>query len=88
MFEDGSWTLYDVAGPRSPQLLSRKLGHMAWSGDVAPGDLDLLITSPAEMPLRELLRVVDDPELGSQPAYRYAIARTHRRPGTTACCCS
>ena len=72
VFEDGSWTLYDVARSEITSATVEKLGHMAWSGDVAPGDLDLLITSPAEMPLRELLRVVDDPELGSQPAYRYA----------------
>ena len=72
VFEDGSWTLYDVARSEITSATVEKLRHMAWSGDVAPGDLDLLITSPAEMPLRELLRVVDDPELGSQPAYRYA----------------
>jgi lipopolysaccharide export system permease protein len=72
VFQDGSWTLYDVARSQVASATVDKVEHMSWSGDVVPGDLDLLVTGPAEMPLRELLRVVDDPELGSQPAYRYA----------------
>ena len=72
VFDDGSWTLYDVARSEVASATVDKLAHMSWSGDVAPDDLDLLIASPAEMPLRALWRVVDDPDLGSQPAYRYA----------------
>jgi lipopolysaccharide export system permease protein len=72
VFEDGSWTLYDVARSEIASATVDRLEHMPWSGEVAPADLDILVTIPAEMPLHALLRVVDDPELGSQPAYRYA----------------
>ena len=58
VFQDGSWTLYDVARSQVASATVDKVEHMSWSGDVVPGDLDLLVTGPAEMPLRELLRVV------------------------------
>jgi lipopolysaccharide export system permease protein len=70
--EDGSWMLYDVARSELASATVDRLERMSWSGDLAPRDLDILITSPAEMPLFELLRVVRQPELGAQPAYRYA----------------
>jgi lipopolysaccharide export system permease protein len=59
---------------------------MPWSGDLAPGDLDVLITNPPEMPLLDLWRVVRHPELGSQPAYRYETWLQERlaSPVTTA----
>lgn len=70
--EDGSWMLYDVARSELASATVDRLERMSWSSDLAPRDLDILITNPAEMPLFELLRVVRQPELGSQPAYRYA----------------
>jgi lipopolysaccharide export system permease protein len=86
VFGDGSWTLYDVARSEVASATVDTVGHTSWSGDVAPDDLDVLIASPAEMPLRTLLRVVADPELGSQPAYRYATWLHERiaSPATTA----
>jgi lipopolysaccharide export system permease protein len=72
VYEDGSWTLYDVARSEIASATTERIERMSWSGDLAPGDLSILITAPAEMPLRALWRVVDDPQLGSQPAYRYA----------------
>ncbi|HEX6114251.1 MAG TPA: LPS export ABC transporter permease LptG [Geminicoccaceae bacterium] len=71
VFEDGSWTLHEVARSEVASATVDRLERMPWSGDVAPDDLDILITNPAEMPFRALLRVVGQPELGSQPAYRY-----------------
>lgn len=70
--EDGSWMLHDVTRSEVATATVDRVERMAWSGDLAPGDLDILITNPPEMPLLELLRVVRHPELGSQPAYRYA----------------
>lgn len=70
--EGGSWMLYDVARSEMAAATVDRLERMSWSVDLAPDDLDLLISNPSEMPLFELLRVVRHPELGGQPAYRYA----------------
>jgi hypothetical protein len=72
VFQDGSWTLYDVARSQVASATVDKVEHMLWSGDVVSGDLDLLVTGLAEMLFRELLRVVDDPEL--ERKYRLFLA--------------
>jgi lipopolysaccharide export system permease protein len=86
VFDGGSWTLYDVIRSELASASVVRLERTSWTADVAPGDLDILVTNPAEMPLRELLRVVGHPELGSQPAYRYATWLHERiaAPVTTA----
>lgn len=84
--EDDSWTLYDVVRSEVASATVDRLERMSWSVDLAPDDLDILTTNPADLPLFELLRVVRHPELGAQPAYRYATW-LHERiagPATTA----
>jgi lipopolysaccharide export system permease protein len=69
--EDGSWVLFDATRGEVGSASVQTALRMPWSGDLAPGDLEVLAISPPEMPLFDLLRVVRHPELGSQPAYRY-----------------
>ncbi|MGH6895687.1 MAG: LPS export ABC transporter permease LptG [Geminicoccaceae bacterium] len=69
--EGEGWMLHDVARSRVGSAAVETAPRLPWSGDLAPGDLDVLITNPPDMPLLDLLRVVRHPELGSQPAYRY-----------------
>ena len=82
----GSWMLDDVSRSVVGSSPLETAERMAWAGDLAPEDLEILITNPPEMPLLDLLHVVRHPELGSQPAYRYET-RLHERlagPVTTA----
>jgi lipopolysaccharide export system permease protein len=84
--EGGSWMLYDVSRSVVGSSRLETAERMLWAGDLAPEDLEILITNPPEMPLLDLLHVVRHPELGSQPAYRYET-RLHERlagPVTTA----
>jgi lipopolysaccharide export system permease protein len=76
-----SWILYDVARSRVGSAVVDRSDRMRWGGDLAPGDLDVLITSPREMPLADLLRVLRHPGLGSQPKYRYETALHERLAG-------
>jgi lipopolysaccharide export system permease protein len=71
MAEGGSWMLFDAARAEVGSATVETALRMPWSGDLAPGDLEVLAISPPEMPLVDLLRVVRHPQLGSQPAYRY-----------------
>jgi lipopolysaccharide export system permease protein len=84
--EGDSWMLYDVSRSAVGTASVETAERMPWSGDLAPGDLDVLITNPPEMPLLDLWRVVRHPELGSQPAYRYETWLQERlaSPVTTA----
>ena len=79
--ERDSWVLHDVARSRVGSTVVETADRLPWSGDLAPGDLDVLITNPPEMPLADLLRVLRHPELGSQPNYRYATALHERLAG-------
>lgn len=84
--EAGSWMLYDVSRSVVGSSQLETAARLPWAGDLAPEDLEILITNPPEMPLLDLVHVVRHPELGSQPAYRYAT-RLHERlagPVTTA----
>jgi lipopolysaccharide export system permease protein len=76
-----SWILRDVTRSEVGSAVVETAPRMTWSGDLAPGDLDVLITNPPEMPLFELLRVITHPELGSQPAYRYGTWLHERLAG-------
>jgi lipopolysaccharide export system permease protein len=76
-----SWILHDVARSRVGSAVVDRSERMRWGGDLAPGDLDVLIASPPEMPLADLLRVLRHPELGSQPNYRYETALHERLAG-------
>jgi lipopolysaccharide export system permease protein len=69
--EGDSWMLHDVTRSEVGSAVVETAASMLWSGDLAPGDLDVLITNPPEMPVLELLRVIRHPELASQPGYRY-----------------
>ena len=84
--EDGSWMLFDAARAEVGSASVETAARMPWSGDLAPGDLEVLAISPPEMPLLDLLRVVRQPALGSQPAYRYETSLHERlaSPVTTA----
>jgi lipopolysaccharide export system permease protein len=84
--EGDAWMLYDVARSRVGAAAVDRSERLRWQGDLAPGDLDVLVTNPPEMPLLDLLRVVRHPELASQPTYRYQTW-LHKRlagPVTTA----
>lgn len=85
-FEGDAWMLYDVTRSDIASATVERQERMSWPAEVAPGDLELLVTNPAEMPLSDLVRVVRHPELGSQPAYRYATWLHERlaAPFTTA----
>jgi lipopolysaccharide export system permease protein len=69
--EGDTWLLYDTVRSKVGSAVVETAARMPWSGDLAPGDLEVLATSPPEMPLFDLLRVVRHPGLGTQPAYRY-----------------
>lgn len=71
--ENGSWTLFDVTRSTvgSPAVATE--ARAVWSGALDPADLGSLITNPRELPLWQLLRLARNPELGSQPAYRYQV---------------
>ena len=81
VIEDGSWMLYQVTRSDIAAASVDHLDRMSWSSDLAPEDLDMLITNPPEMPLLDLLRVARHPELGSQPAFRYATWLHERLAG-------
>jgi lipopolysaccharide export system permease protein len=80
------WMLFDVARSEVASASVDTAASMPWAGDLDAADLDTLIASPSEMPLRDLLRVIEQPELGSQPIYRYATWLHERlaAPVTTA----
>jgi lipopolysaccharide export system permease protein len=84
--EGDRWMLFDIARSEVATASVDTAAHMSWAGDLNAADLDTLITSPAEMPLIDLLRVIERPELGSQPIYRYATWLHERlaAPVTTA----
>jgi lipopolysaccharide export system permease protein len=84
--EGGSWMLHDAVRSQVGSAVAEVAARMPWFGDLAPADLELLATSPQEMPLVDLLRVVSHPDLGSQPAYRYQTWLNERlaSPVTTA----
>jgi lipopolysaccharide export system permease protein len=69
--EGGSWMLYDVSRSDVGSATVEVAPRMPWAGDLAPGDLAVLVTNPPDMPLYQLMRVIRHPELGSQPVYRY-----------------
>jgi lipopolysaccharide export system permease protein len=69
--ESGSWMLYDVTRSEVGSSIVDAVPRMPWAGDLAPGDLDILVTNPPDMPLFQLVRVIRHPELGSQAEYRY-----------------
>ena len=79
--EGDAWMLYDVALSKVGSTVVETAARLPWSGDLAPGDLDVLITNPPDMPLLDLLRVLRHPELGSQPAYRYETSLHERLAG-------
>jgi lipopolysaccharide export system permease protein len=84
--EGDHWMLFDVARSDVASASVDFAARMAWAGDLNATDLDTLIAKPSEMPLLALLRVIQHPELGSQPLYRYATALHERlaAPVTTA----
>jgi lipopolysaccharide export system permease protein len=69
--EGDGWMLFDVARSEVASASVDTAARMPWAGDLDAADLDTLIANPAEMPLIDLLRVIERPELGSQPTYRY-----------------
>lgn len=79
--EGDAWMLYDVALSKVGSTVVETAARLPWSGDLAPGDLDVLITNPPDMPLLDLLRVLRHPELASQPAYRYETSLHERLAG-------
>jgi lipopolysaccharide export system permease protein len=79
--EGDAWMLHDVARSRVGSAVVDRSERMRWGGDLAPRDLDVLIASPSEMPLADLLRVLRQPELGNQPNYRYETALHERLAG-------
>ncbi|MGH6905934.1 MAG: LPS export ABC transporter permease LptG [Geminicoccaceae bacterium] len=79
--EGDAWMLHDVALSKVGSTVVETAARLPWSGDLAPGDLDVLITNPPDMPLLDLLRVLRHPELGSQPAYRYETSLHERLAG-------
>jgi lipopolysaccharide export system permease protein len=79
--EGEAWMLYDVTLSKVGATVAETPARLPWSGDLAPGDLEVLITNPPDMPLLDLLRVLRHPELRSQPAYRYATSLHERLAG-------
>jgi lipopolysaccharide export system permease protein len=79
--EGDTWMLHDVTRSEVGSAEVETATRMPWSGDLVPGDLDVLITNPPEMPLLELLRVIRHPELASQPRYRYGTWLHERLAG-------
>jgi lipopolysaccharide export system permease protein len=69
--EGEGWMLFDVARSEVASASVDTAARMPWAGDLDAADLDTLIADPAEMPLIDLLRVIQRPQLGSQPTYRY-----------------
>ena len=84
--EGDRWMLFDVARSEVASASVETAARMPWAGDLDPADLEALIAKPSEMRLIDLLRVLNRPELGSQPVYRYATWLHERagRPLTTA----
>jgi lipopolysaccharide export system permease protein len=70
--EGDRWMLFDVARSEVASASVETAARMPWAGDLDPADLNTLIARPSEMPLIDLLRVLNRPELGSEPLYRYA----------------
>jgi lipopolysaccharide export system permease protein len=70
--EGDRWMLFEVARSQVATASVDTTARMPWAGDLDAADLDTLIANPSEMPLIDLLRVIEHPELGSQPIYRYA----------------
>jgi len=79
--EGDAWVLHEVARSRVGSAVVETAERLSWAGDLAPGDLHVLITTPPEMPLVDLLRVLRHPGLGSQPTYRYETALHERLAG-------
>jgi lipopolysaccharide export system permease protein len=84
--EGDRWMLFDVARSEVASASVETAARMPWAGDLDPADLNTLIARPSEMPLINLLRVLNRPELGSEPLYRYATWLHERlaAPVTTA----
>ncbi len=84
--EGDRWMLFDVADSEVASASVATAARMPWASDLDAADLDTLIAKPSEMPLIDLLRVIERPELGSQPTYRYATWLHERlaAPVTTA----
>jgi lipopolysaccharide export system permease protein len=80
------WTLFDVARTDVASASVDTAATMPWHGDLDAADLKTLVAKPSEMPLIDLLRVIERPALGSEPLYRYET-QLHERlaaPVTTA----
>ena len=84
--EGDRWTLFDVARSDVAAASVSTAAREPWVSSLDAGDLGTLIARPSEMPVLELLRVLQRPELGSQPVYRYATWLHERlaAPVTTA----
>ena len=84
--EGDRWMLFDVARSEVASASVDTAARMPWASDLDAADLDTLIARPSEMPLLDLLRVLQRPELGSEPLYRYATWLHERlaAPVTTA----
>lgn len=71
--EGGAWTLLEVTRSTVGSSTVVTEARAVWSGALDPADLGSLVTSPRELPLSQLVRHVRNPELGSQPAFRYRV---------------
>jgi lipopolysaccharide export system permease protein len=79
--EDDRWMLHDVSRSAVGSATAETFDRLPWAGDLAPGDLGVLITNPPEMSLLDLVRVVRHPELGGQPRFRYETWLQERLAG-------
>jgi lipopolysaccharide export system permease protein len=72
-YENGAWILHDVTRSEVRPGLVEHEDHLRWSNDLDPQLLASVLADPRETPLRDLLRAVHAPGLGTRPSYRYKL---------------
>jgi lipopolysaccharide export system permease protein len=83
--ENGAWVLRDVTRSAVASGVVEHQESLDWANDLDPTLLAAVIAPPRETPLRQLLRVIRTPGLGTQPRYRYMLWLQERlaAPATT-----
>jgi lipopolysaccharide export system permease protein len=72
-WRDGRWTLHDATRVVLGAGVVEHQDQLVWLGDLPPGLVGAAIAHPRETPLRQLIRVIRSPGLGTQPGYRYRL---------------
>jgi lipopolysaccharide export system permease protein len=72
-YESGAWILHDVTRSQVRPGLVEHEDQLRWSNDLDPRLLASVLADPRETPLRDLLRAVRAPGLGTRPSYRYKL---------------